>query len=123
MEVFQMIAFIKNYSLDNIKNKLLMLYILNVTDIVFTLLLLSTGFYMEANGLMSNAVQSPAASIALKVILPAVLFICVYFRMHKATLQQLKKSNFLITGATVLYALINLSHLVWFCILPILMLL
>jgi hypothetical protein len=51
-----MIAFIKNYSLDNIKNKLLMLYILNVTDIVFTLLLLSTGFYMEANGLMSNAV-------------------------------------------------------------------
>jgi hypothetical protein len=120
MEVFQMIAFIKNYSLTNIKNKFLLLYILNVTDIIFTLLLLSTGFYMEANALMSNAVQSPVASFALTLVLPAVIFIIVYVRMHKATDQQLKRSNLLINAATALYALINLSHLLWFAILPIL---
>jgi hypothetical protein len=111
---FRMIAFIKNYSLENIKNKLLILYILNVTDIISTLLLVGTGFYMEANTLMIKAVQSPTESIALKVVLPAVLLICIYFRMQKASDQQLKKANFFISGTTAIYALINISHLVWF---------
>lgn len=68
---------------------------------------------------MSKAVQSPIISLTLKVVLPALFLKLLYYRMHKATDQQLKKSNLLINGAAALYALINLSHLVWFAMLPI----
>ena len=114
-----MMQFIKNHSLESIKNKFILLYILNVTDFIFTILLLSTGFYMEANTLMARVLESPAASFALKLVLPAVLFMFVHYRMRKATSQQLKQSNFLINGATLLYVLINISHLVWIVMLPV----
>lgn len=117
MEVLKLVGFIKNYSLQNIKNKLLILYILNVTDIIFTLFLLSTGLYMEANNLMSNAVQSPIISFILKIVLPGILFIFIYFRMKKATTNQLKQSNLFINGAIILYTFINISHLICFLIL------
>lgn len=87
--------FIKNYSLHNIRNKLLALYMLNVTDIIFTILLLNTGFYMEANSLVSKLLQSPLLSLISKIVLPAVLFMFIYDRMRKATDRQLKQSNLL----------------------------
>lgn len=74
-----MITFIKNYSLKNIKIKFLALYILNVTDIVFTILLLNTGFYVEANIFMLEVVKSPTISFLLKILAPAVLFVFIYF--------------------------------------------
>ena len=121
MEVLQLIYFIKNHTLENMKTKLLILYILNATDIIFTLFLLNTGFYMEANTLMSAAVKSYTASFLLKIVLPAVLFIIMFFRMKKATDKQLKQSNFFINSAIILYVFINISHLIWFAILPIFM--
>ncbi|AKL96004.1 hypothetical protein CACET_c25590 [Clostridium aceticum] len=114
-------TFIKNCSLESIKSKLLILYLLNVTDIIFTLLLLRTGLYIEINAFMASVVESPIASLLLKIILPAVLLIMIYFRIQKATAEQLKKSNLLISGAIAVYALINLSHLLWFAILPVLL--
>ncbi len=113
-----MLAFIKDYSLDNLKNKLFVLYVLNITDIIFTLLLLNTGFYIEANILMISAVQSYAASFCLKVLLPAILLLYVFYRLKSANERQLRNSNIMISGITVVYAFINLSHLVWFSILP-----
>lgn len=112
-----MITFIKNYSLDNIKYKLLILYILNVTDIIFTLLLLNTGLYIEANTLMTGAVQNPMAGFTLKVVLPAAMLFYLYIRMQKANNTQLKISNVIINIAAFLYALINTSHLIWFILL------
>lgn len=114
-----MITFIKNYCLSNIKDKLLLLYILNITDIIFTLLLVRTGFYMEANALMAKVVQSPSISLAIKIILPALILITVYYRMQKANDQQLKKSNLLINMATALYVIINVSHILWFALIPV----
>ncbi len=121
MEVLNIIIFLRSYSLKDIKNKFIAIYILNVTDIIFTILLLSTGFYMEANILMVKAVESILVSFILKVILPAVIFMLIYFRMQGATDQQLKKSNIFINGAIIMYTLINVSHLVWFLMLPIFM--
>ena len=109
-----MITIFMKHSLNNIKNKLLALYILNVTDIVLTLLLTSTGFFIEANPLMSKVIQSPSATITLKIGVPAVLLIVVFARMQKATDHQLRISNNLICIVLLLYSLINLSHIVWF---------
>lgn len=114
MEVTVLIVFMKNHSLENIKHKLLLLYLFNVTDIVFTLLLLATGYYMEANLLMAKAVQNLFVSFMLKVLLPAVLLFYIYIRIKTASEKQLKQSNILLNMATIVYAIINISHLVWF---------
>ena len=112
MEEFTLIAFIKTYSLENIKYKLLVIYLLNVTDILFTMMLLSTGLYLEANVLMANAVESLLASFILKILFPGVLLFCLYIRMKKANETQLKQSNIIINIATAVYSVINLWHLI-----------
>ena len=106
--------FIKTYTFENIKYKLLLLYLLNVTDILFTHLLLSTGLFMEANFLMVKAVQNISSSFMLKIVLPAVLLLYIYLRMKKASETQLKQSNLILNIITGVYIIINISHLVWF---------
>lgn len=108
-----MIDFLKKYNFKIVKKKLILLYLLNISDIIFTLILLNTGFYTEVNSLMKSAVKSPLASFALKAILPAVLIVYLFMRMQKATDKQLKQSNFIINCAIILYLVINISHLIW----------
>ncbi|MGH4137629.1 DUF5658 family protein [Clostridium sp.] len=114
-----MILFIKTYTFENVKYKLLILYLLNVTDILFTTLLVSTGLFMEANFLMANAVQSLSASFILKIVLPAVLLLYIYIRMKKANETQLKQSNIIINIISGIYIIINISHLIWLLLLAI----
>jgi len=113
-----MITFIKSYNFITIKKKLILLYILNVIDLVFTLLLLNTGLFMEMNLLMSKTVQNYGASFVLKVILPAVILFYLYLRIQKASQTQLKKANVIINIAVIIYALINVSHFVWLLLTP-----
>lgn len=120
MEVLILIPFIKNFTIDNIKHKLLILYLLNVTDIFFTLLLLATGLFVEANMLMAKAVESITVSFILKIILPAALLFYLYIRMKNANVKQLKKSNTIINIAIIFYSLINISHFICFMLLGLL---
>ncbi len=57
---------IKSYTLPNIQRKLILLFILNALDIIFTLILLSTGLFIEANIIMANIVESPIVALELK---------------------------------------------------------
>ncbi len=113
-----MIAFIKNYELGSIRKKMIILYVLNLTDIVFTLLLLETGFFTEVNILMVNAVKNPVVGILLKTILPAILLFYLYKRICSIDTSLLKAANIGINISLVLYTLVNLSHLVWVSMLP-----
>jgi hypothetical protein len=114
-----MIAFIKNYNLEAIKKKIILLYLLNVTDIIFTILLLQTGYFAEVNIFMVKTVQSPIASILLKVIFPAMLLYFIYKEMKTAEDQQLRVSNIAVTISLTIYSLVNLTHLVWVALLPV----
>lgn len=114
-----MFAFIQAYYLKKIKAKLFILYGLNATDLIFTLLLLKSGFFIEANFLMVNVVQNFTFSILLKVILPGVLLTILYYRMHQASEIQLKKSNRFINAALVFYFLVNIFHIIWFSVLSV----
>jgi hypothetical protein len=109
-----MISFIKDFSLHSIKLKLLLLYLLNVTDIVFTLILLKTGYFKELNILLVNIVNNPTACVGLKVVLPAILLLYIFIRLKKASEQQLRISNLVINIGISIYVIINLSHFVWF---------
>ena len=113
-----MIAFIKNYELETIRKKLIILYLLNVTDIIFTLLLLRTGFFSEVNIFMVNAVQSPVISFFLKIILPALLLLYLYRRICLSESSGLKATNIGINISLTIYSLVNLSHLTWVALLP-----
>jgi hypothetical protein len=114
-----MITFIKSYSLDNIRKKFITLYLLNVTDIIFTVLLLQTGYFAEVNFLMAKAVQNPLASFLLKIILPAALLLYMYHQIKDADEDQLKVSNIAVNISLTIYTLVNLSHLVWVALLPV----
>jgi hypothetical protein len=113
-----MISFIKNNSLEIIKKKLLLLYLFNVTDIIFTVLLLQTGYFAEVNILMVSVVQNPIISILLKVILPALLLYHLYRQLIDADDEQLKVSNIAVNISLSVYTLVNISHLVWTGMLP-----
>lgn len=112
-EVNILISFIKNYNLNSIKVKLILLYILNVLDISLTVLLLRTGFFVEANYFMHSIVTSPLRYILIKILLPAILLMFLFIRIKSATQHQLKKSNYCINIIIGVYVFIDLSHVLW----------
>jgi hypothetical protein len=104
---------IRHYSYTDIRNKMILIYILNVTDIIFTLILCSTGFFMEANPVVAIVTSNTAASLLAKCVIPAILLIYLFIRMRSASEQQLKKANVVIVVLLAFYVLINLSHITW----------
>lgn len=116
-----MVAFIKNNELYTIRKKLIILYILNVTDIIFTLALLKTGYFRETNILMANVVNDPFLSFIFKIIFPIGLLFWLYKRICLADSKLLHVVNIGILVSLALYTLVNISHLVWVALLPMLM--
>ena len=108
------ILIVKARDLISVKRKLILLYLLNVTDIIFTILLFNTGMFTEANILMAPLIKNDQLlGLSIKVLIPLILMIGVYLRIHKATEKQLSIANVLITGCLIFYGLINISHIVW----------
>ncbi|MGL4107022.1 DUF5658 family protein [Clostridium sp. LP20] len=112
--------FIKNYTLENIKKKFILLYALNVSDIVLTLILYRTGLFEEANGFMAGIITNEFTALLIKIIIPGILLIALYYRMQDATETQLRKGNIIFNIATCVYLVINISHVVWIALLPLL---
>jgi hypothetical protein len=117
MKVSFIIGMFKESDLDSIRKKLIALYLLNVSDIILTLLLVNTGLFIEANLIMAPIVyNNQPLSLAIKIILPLILLAAVAFRIRKATSKQLAKSNTIINVFLAYYSLINISHVIWFFI-------
>ncbi|NLJ97516.1 MAG: hypothetical protein GX321_10230 [Clostridiales bacterium] len=114
-----MIAFIKNNEVYTIRKKLILLYILNVTDIIFTIVLLKTGYFREMNIFMVKAVQNPMLSFIIKIIFPAILLRYLYKQIYLADKEQLQAANIGILISLAMYSLVNISHLVWTALLPV----
>jgi hypothetical protein len=106
-------SFLVNYNISNIKTKFLLLYFINFTDIIFTLMLLNTGCFIEGNPLLHPVIENTILLFLIKIIIPALLLISIYHRIQDATFEQLKKSNIIILISLSLYTLVNLSHIFW----------
>lgn len=104
-------TFIKSYSYENIRKKLNILYLLNVADILFTIILLKTNLFEERNSIMKPIVKSPMKSIFIKVVLVFILIKFLSYRMKEATIKQLKISNVLLLGIISLYCLVLFTHI------------
>lgn len=113
-----MIGFIRDSSILNLKKKLQFLYILNVTDIIMTLLLYNTGLFKEVNFIIASFLDNQLLSLFIKIMIPGILLFLLYKRMTAANPKQLIISNYIITFAVICYLAINLLHLLWVIILP-----
>ncbi|WP_375372930.1 DUF5658 family protein [Clostridium sp. CF012] len=81
---------------------------------LFTLFLVNTGMFLEANAIMAPVVNNmQVLSLIIKIVVPLALLLWVYQRMKKATSKQLHQSNIIIIAWLILYGLINISHIVW----------
>lgn len=103
--------------MEDLKSKMVFVYILNVTDIIFTLILCGTGACIEANPFAALFVGNTAAALIAKSIVPAALLAYLYFRLRKANDNQRRMANASIAVLLVAYALINVSHLTWLSVL------
>lgn len=108
-----MIKYIINNSYSSVKSKLKVLYMLNITDIIFTIILLRTGLFKEINNIMICIVNSLTLSILVKVCLVGILIYYLIKRMMKATYKQLKISNIIVIGAIFIFLIINISHIIY----------
>ena len=60
-----MISFFRQYEYYDIRNKLLMLFGLNVIDLLFTMFLIGTGFFSEGNPIMAFFMADPLSTVAV----------------------------------------------------------
>lgn len=95
-----------------VKRKLVLLYFLNVTDIIFTLLFHNTGYFIELNPVMKQMLSNQTVILIAKLIIPFALLFYIGIRLKKATGKQLKIANILILVVLIFYLVINLMHLV-----------
>lgn len=107
-------SLLANKFLNSIKKKFIALYILNVADIIFTLYLIRTGMFQEANIIMASIISNEVLSIILKLTIPLVLLVIIYSRMKDASIRQLLQSNRIIIGSLIFYGMVNASHILWF---------
>lgn len=92
---------------------LALVYALNVLDLLLTLLLQSTGRFKEANPVMALFISDTFAALAAKIIVPALLCIYLAVRLHRATRDQLEKSQIAVGLLLIFYIGVNLLHIVW----------
>jgi hypothetical protein len=106
---------LKNSDLNSTKGKLITLYLLNVSDIIFTILLVNTGMFIEANLIMAPLIyNNQLLSLLIKIVAPFFLLLCLFYRMRKgATSKQLFQANIIITLSVLFYGIINVFHVIW----------
>lgn len=108
-----MIRFICSSDLKTIRKKLILLYLFNVSDIILTYFLLSTGFFEEVNILLLNIIDNTIVTLSAKVIFIFLLIKYISYRLQKANIRQLNICNKLIMLILSIYIIINFSHLFW----------
>lgn len=99
------------------KRRLTLLFMLNVSDWICTLSLLSTGYFKEANPIMRNVVESISLGFAVKILLPLGLILLAVKKVSNAEPRQILIANNIILAGVSIYTLLNLYHLFCFSIL------
>lgn len=108
-----MFTYIRNSSLEKIRFKLIILYLLNALDLFFTLILIETGKFLEVNPIINGVLDKPVNLLLIKILVPFLLILFLSIRLGKAERHQLIISNKIISGALIVYGFINLMYIFW----------
>ena len=92
--------------------RLFVLYILNVFDYLFTLVLISSGLFMEANPLLSMNISGVWGFI-LKCIVPLVLLLYLHIRFSMDKPKHERAVKILLDCIIIYYGIINSFHIFW----------
>ncbi len=92
--------------------KLLLLYTLNITDYLFTLILISSGLFVEANPILQSDI-SGAGGFLMKCVLPLILILYVKIRFCTKMPENKRAVNVLIYIILFYYAAIDIMHIFW----------
>ncbi|TJX14516.1 hypothetical protein E9840_05440 [Tissierella creatinini] len=101
-----------------LRSKLIVLFLLNVLDLLFTLILISTGKFLEINPIINKILDSRVNLYIIKIVIPLLLISYLFIRLRKAEKHQLIISNKIISGALIVYVFINISHIFWLVVYP-----
>ena len=85
-----MLVLLKRCDLKTIRLKLIAIYILNVLDIIFTLLLVKTGLFLEGNYLMGQIINNGALALIVKVVIVGALLGILYKRIKNSNFAHVK---------------------------------
>lgn len=91
--------------------KLWIIYILNCTDILFTYTFLKTGGFYEANPLMRSIVTSPYLCLLIKVVLPGIALIFLFYYLADYTRPLSSICQWAVDLITLVYLFINSLHI------------
>ncbi len=107
------LQFLKDYGLGALRRKLVLLYALNLSDILLTFILLSSGGFRELNPLMAAAFQSGAITVLVKLVLPGAVLVWLYAALRRSGPGQKRACNRVINAIVIGYLAVNLMHLGW----------
>ena len=91
---------------------LILIYILNIFDYLFTLVLVSSGLFIEVNPLLSMDIQGTGGFI-LKCIVPMMLLLYLHVRIALKPPVHQKAVKMLLSFIFSYYAVINAFHIFW----------
>lgn len=103
----------KSKDIKIVKRTFIGIYILNVTDVIFTLLLLNTGLFMEGNIFMRQIIHNAPLSLAVKIFIPLFLMLYVFHRLNhtETTFKVLRMTKIGLFTTLSVYGIINVLHL------------
>lgn len=97
-------------------SRLTALYALNISDYIFTLILLSTGYFFEGNPMLSGSIGN-FGGFVLKCILPFVLLFYIRIRLRNTPITKIKTVKCILNIGIIFYAIVNAMHLFGFVLL------
>lgn len=103
--------FLRRCTGSGVRLRMLLLYALNVLDMVATKFLLQTGKFREINPVMALALQSDWVTLLLKLLLPAALMAYLDRRLRQVDARHLRLSARALEVLIVVYAAVGLMHL------------
>ncbi|MDD6489313.1 MAG: DUF5658 family protein [Clostridia bacterium] len=92
--------------------RLVLLYALNVFDYLFTLVLISSGIFIEANPILSMNIDG-IWGFVLKCIVPLVLLTYLHIRFLTDKPKHERIVKILLDCIIIYYGLINMFHIFW----------
>ena len=92
--------------------KLLLFYILNLTDLIFTQFLLfkAPNCFVECNKFLQPIITD-FQGVVIKIVIPLILTAYWFFRMRKADSKDYKISNVAILAVILFFIIINIMHI------------
>lgn len=95
--------------------KLILLYVLNITDYLFTLILISSGMFVEANPVLQFHIDG-VGGFVLKCIVPLILLSYLHIRFLTNTSKHERIVKILLNTILIYYIAVNVMHIFWLTI-------